>query len=548
MNYSIKVVFIKQYPSDKLGTLYLRVLKHRMQKRKTLGIKISQAQWKRYFDTSVNRFRINISYPQHENNNKLIELEIEKLKSQLHLPDLVEERPDSLINFWERQMRLIENHGTRGKQQVVLNKLKKFVKHKNLDDILFAKITSELIEEIQLYLRSAKDPRSLSSNTQNQYLKMIKSVIKKAVKKRVYSYSHDPFEVISYNKTQTKEKIVLDREELLRIARLKVKDQNLQIARNIFLFQVFSNGMRIGDVIRLQWKNVLQNSIKYEMTKNKKELEYPINVNLSKILLKNLKKDKLITDIINNHEIAIHDKYGFKEFLQNSQNKKIRTQKHTIEHTQDGYFQIKHYIWHIFVFHKVSTCMNKFYSELGLFDGGIKEQATATDLINNGQTINYHGFQIIPNQKELIEIINLLNLFRTRAQKRLQEVVLEEADKQNKNEFLFNVLNHNDYKALTNWQEISENQYKQIKNKTIVINRHLKIIQDECKISKTLTTHVARHTFSNLLLQMDNVNTSDLSATLGHSSLAITDKYVKSGFNKNKYDELNNRLSDEIRI
>lgn len=65
------------------------------------------------------------------------------------------------------------------------------------------------------------------------------------------------------------------------------------------------------------------------------------------------------------------------------------------------------------------------------------------------------------------------------------------------------------------------------KHKTLrKYNKDLKEIAAICKIDKTLTSYVARHSFANSLKQM-GVATDIISESLGHQNLAITQAYLK---------------------
>jgi len=57
-------------------------------------------------------------------------------------------------------------------------------------------------------------------------------------------------------------------------------------------------------------------------------------------------------------------------------------------------------------------------------------------------------------------------------------------------------------------------------------NLYLKIIADICGINKTLTTHVARHTFATLMLT-NGASMESVSAMLGHTNIVTTQVYAK---------------------
>ena len=117
------------------------------------------------------------------------------------------------------------------------------------------------------------------------------------------------------------------------------------------------------------------------------------------------------------------------------------------------------------------------------------------------------------------------------------------------NNFVFPILKNDafrDINSKNDFTKISVYQYKMIKHATIVYNRILKVLQQRSGISTPLTSHVARHSFTNLLLTLEDVNLYDLSQSLGHSSISITENHIKSGFNLSRIDDINKKLSNKF--
>jgi len=59
------------------------------------------------------------------------------------------------------------------------------------------------------------------------------------------------------------------------------------------------------------------------------------------------------------------------------------------------------------------------------------------------------------------------------------------------------------------------------------MNAYLKEIADVCGITKTLTTHCARHTFATTVTLANNVSIESVSKMLGHKSIRMTQHYAK---------------------
>lgn len=69
--------------------------------------------------------------------------------------------------------------------------------------------------------------------------------------------------------------------------------------------------------------------------------------------------------------------------------------------------------------------------------------------------------------------------------------------------------------------------HNQIGAKTALINKYLKELAKKAGITKKITTHTARHSFADIARQKTD-NLYNLSKTLGHSSLKVTEAYLAS--------------------
>jgi len=59
------------------------------------------------------------------------------------------------------------------------------------------------------------------------------------------------------------------------------------------------------------------------------------------------------------------------------------------------------------------------------------------------------------------------------------------------------------------------------------MNCYLKDIADVCGISKTLTYHIARHTFATTVTLSNGVSIESVSKMLGHKNIRTTQHYAK---------------------
>jgi site-specific recombinase XerD len=170
-------------------------------------------------------------------------------------------------------------------------------------------------------------------------------------------------------------------------------------------------------------------------------------------------------------------------------------------------------------------------------------------LESEGHLINYHGYKIDTNNTQVKYIIDrkhkLLSLIDDNFLKDFI-LYLKKYKEKRKDDFVFPFL---DKKVFDNnrGELLNEKQYKYIKNKSIVYNRKLKLIQKQLDIETNLTSHVARHSFANFLLELGNVSIYDISNLMRHSSLQITEQYLRRNFDPKKLDDLNFTLQDKYR-
>jgi len=70
-------------------------------------------------------------------------------------------------------------------------------------------------------------------------------------------------------------------------------------------------------------------------------------------------------------------------------------------------------------------------------------------------------------------------------------------------------------------------RYNQLNAKTSLLNKYLGLIAKKAEINKKVSTHTARHSFADIARQKTD-NIYNLSKTLGHSSIKITEAYLAS--------------------
>jgi integrase len=518
MSQSIKIVFIKQGKNEQEGTLAIRTIINRKPKRKTLSIKLTQSQCDKYFNPEKQRFRSNKLFPLAEEYNNIIEKRLKELENHGNEIDNIPSDKKSFIKFWRHCIKNFTNHGTKIKHETILKKLVKYISLKNkTEDLLFKEITSSFLKEFRHHLTTVSTPKILSENSVIHYLKVMKSIINQSAVEDYYTYVKSPFDGLKFS-AEKKLKAVLIEEEINRLFTTPITDIKIKETKDMFLYQIFSNGMRVSDLFLCRWNNIINDRLKYTMFKTGTEISIPLNLNLCIILSNYLDTPIKYESVVKKATISFQDEdSNFYDIGLNKLNRLIE------------------YIQTPLLSHPYMK--KSYYTQKKELDK------------NMGKTVLYKGYDIevtdlrIKNYIDLRE--NLISQIENEFILQVSKAIKKEKEKRG-TDFIFPVLSNELFKTIpkeNDFSKISIEQYNSIKHHTIVYNRKLKKMQQLCEIETNITSHVSRHSYTNLLLRLDNVNLYDISQSLGHSSIKITENYLRNGFNIEKMDYLNNSIS-----
>ena len=145
--------------------------------KKALGIKVNYKQFKDNWNKTEQRYMSGMP--------KYKDLNTELRKAITDKQNVVEKETEkklitpkdnnSFLKFWDRQLELITNQGTKAKHTAIKIKLEKYLTSINKKDLLFSDITPDFVENLQHHFKTVKNPESLSENSVTHYLKVINS-------------------------------------------------------------------------------------------------------------------------------------------------------------------------------------------------------------------------------------------------------------------------------------------------------------------------------------------------------------------------------------
>jgi integrase len=451
---------------------------------------------------------------------------------------LVSDDKKSLLDYWEFCLKNTKNHGTIIKHKGVITKLKKFLATKKLTNLYFSEITPVFLRELKYYLETSKDPKLLSKNSVNHYLKIIKSIINKSTKDDYYTYVKHPFNTILLKKEKLAKKVLNDK-DLNVLIKAEIKSPELNDTRDMFLFQLFSNGMRVSDLLLLRWGNisVSDHRINYTMFKTGTPISIPINLNLATILSKRLGSYDNWEKLYNMSSTPFSTSYQ-----KPSPFGKNIVLGYTIK-MFDDVISIKVVKNEGITKYVSSQNSNRYHTgKSGSSETSISKMDRAD------RVIKYKGYKIWEEDYEIKRVIDKREELVHQIEMMFIHSVMGKINKEPKNHLIFPYLPKELFKNEVKNRDLNLEQYKRLKHTTIVYNRKLKRLQEECEIETPLTSHVPRHSFTNILLKMDGINLYDISQSLGHTNLKTTENYIMGGFNVEKIDYLSKEISTKYNL
>ena len=564
MGYSIKFVFRKIIQVDDtntVGYIFLQKIEDRKKTYKSLGLPRLD---KKFWDEDKQRVKKNSSIDYASFNNIIDNTHRNLLNDGGSLTTLVERTDNrSFLKYIEDTIdgvKFKSKHGTRKKYNTVIKKFKGYLDINNRSNFLFKDLTVDFLDGFQSYMLES----GMTQNCVTNYLKILHSFVRRSMVDRELMNTNNPFNNFKFEKKLIRNKETLTDEEIRYLLNVKVKDKKLDVVRKLFLFQFFTGGMRVSDLLTLRFRNFTNNKLSYRMFKT----NHPIQFELSESILDILSDFITIKPSSNKINLSISVPFDFlherkKEYDFNKKSEDI------LKNNKKNPFSVPLPPPPKFVFLEESDFGGVFLLLDSLVDSYLKSlteldlNALLTDIdeyIKGGGKINfstrsfiYDGFYknkidlIYKFKNRLLEtLVELRRLFYLEMKNQLHQLG---TSIETKNNFVFGKLKEVDFidsMEQENFSVVSEHLYDKISKTGIAYNRDLKRLQKALNFNKTLKSHLPRTTFTNIMMK-GKVSHRDISNTLGHSSISITDEYIKSGFNNDGVDSVIKGTSDSFR-
>ena len=226
-------------------------------------------------------------------NTKLSEIQAEVIELETNHKSLTSRRIKEKVNgkkpsdFFDFANDVVKeyadsgNIGTHDKNLSIINKLKTYLNDKSID---FQDIDFAFLKKYETYLRMEVGNRT---NTISSNMKFIRKVFNDAYKQGIIEHNVIPFPKYKIKNEKTN-KVFLSEEELSLVEEFTCeKYSQLELHRDMFVFAC-NTGLRISDVLLLQWKHFSNPIINFQISKTSTQIT--IKVPLKAIALMNKHK------------------------------------------------------------------------------------------------------------------------------------------------------------------------------------------------------------------------------------------------------------------
>lgn len=277
---TIKVVLYPRKDKDGLYPVKIRVTENRKSNYINLKFSLEKKYW-------LKTGRVSVSHPNHKELNFLIEKELKQINGNDEKSNV--EMIFGKLNVFNDLNKKIEGYSkqyyhSKKKYKTLYYHLFNFWGNENL---FYYDLNKEFYEDFKIYLTdNVKSSNILSptpsNNTINSYLKYLKTFLLERVNDGIIIKDLDQIRKL-FSKGNERKKTPLSNDEVKVLNNLlpshPIMRELLFNSLNTFMFNFWSNGLRIGDCLRLKWGNITDGVISVQMSKTKNWVNIPLNEN-----------------------------------------------------------------------------------------------------------------------------------------------------------------------------------------------------------------------------------------------------------------------------
>lgn len=196
---------------------------------------------------------------------KLLKYSKDHSSLESFMMSLEPKRIPTLTEFANEYLANIERGTNYGTQKDIRSKLKKFNDFNKNKDLKFEQFTLEYLKKYMDHLYDiGNSPGTVEGN-----VKVIKTVIKKAIREGIIDETNNPFNKITLKRVNP-EKHHLQESEVIALKNLKLIPGSIKaITRDAFIFAIYGGGIRVSDLLNLKINNYNEGKVQFFVKKTK---------------------------------------------------------------------------------------------------------------------------------------------------------------------------------------------------------------------------------------------------------------------------------------
>ncbi len=299
---SVSIVYRKDKLNKKgQAPIHFRIIKDRKISYISTGIMISEEYW------DFEKNKIKSKHPNSKRmksmiDNKYAELQDEVFEKETYNKSLTSRQLRNKIygmkptDFFAFADSIVENYktnkqfSTHDKNKSIIKKLKDYVDNRTLT---FQDIDVDFLEKYEKHLKGDKMKNKI--NTIHKDFKFIRKVFNDAFHKEIIDYHVNPFHKYKLKSEKT-QRCFLTEDELKDFGKVPTTPgTKVQLHQDMFIFASYTGGLRVSDMLLLQWKHFDGANINFTIAKTGSQLSIKVPTKGLEILKKYMPK-KVNTD------------------------------------------------------------------------------------------------------------------------------------------------------------------------------------------------------------------------------------------------------------
>jgi integrase/recombinase XerD len=289
---TVSIVYRKDKRNKKgEAPIHFRIIKDRKITYISTGIMISEDYW------DFEKNKIKSKHPNSKRlksfiDNKYVELQDEVFDKETNQKSLTSRQLRDKIygmkptDFFAFADSIVENYktnnqfSTHDKNKSIIKKLKDYVDNRTLT---FQDIDVEFLEKYEYNLRTKEKNKT---NTIHKDFKFIRKVFNDAFQKELIEYHVNPFHKYKLKSEKT-QRCFLTEDELKDFGKVPTTPgTKVQLHQNMFIFASYTGGLRVSDMLLLQWKHFDGTNINFTIAKTGSQLSIKVPTKGLEILKK----------------------------------------------------------------------------------------------------------------------------------------------------------------------------------------------------------------------------------------------------------------------